>query len=93
MEIKEYLTSIGIKYDGSYSEDAYVIDLLSSDDYAKVYSILDRCDDLEELQDAQVITEESGSIKYGSVSQPYILDLESDWDADSFQLVVIDTEK
>lgn len=89
MEIEEYLRSIGINYEGIRKNKTYIIDLLDSDDYGKVYSILDKSEDLEELQDNQVITEQGGSIKYESKSEPYILDLISDWDGSKYQLVVI----
>lgn len=92
MDVKEYLKSIGIHYIGTETDKAYVIDLANSDDYGRVFSILDRCDDLDILQDNQVITEQGSSLMYESDSTDYILNLIADFDADKYQLIVNNIE-
>lgn len=89
MEIKDYLRELGITQEGTISEDdSYVIDLSSSDEYGKVYSRLERSDDLEILQDNQVVTEEGSSLIYESESQPYLLNLIADFDSNRYQLII-----
>lgn len=88
MNIEEYLQSIGIKNKGTMSDGAYVIDMIDSDEYGKVYSKLERCDDLDVMENNQVVTEQGVSITYISNSEPYILDLLADLDGNVYQLVI-----
>ena len=71
------------------SEDgSYVIDIIDSNKYGKIFSILDKSDDLDILEDNQVITEQGSSIMYESLSEPYLLNLIADFDGDVYQLIV-----
>lgn len=88
MNEQEYLKQLNINKLGEYSDDAYVVDLLDSTEYGKVFSILDRSDDLDIMQDNQVVTTEGSSLTYESLSQPYLLSLLADWEGDVYQLVV-----
>lgn len=89
MEIKEYLKSIGVAQSGSIGKDgAYVIDLLDSNEYGKMFSTLEKCDDLDIMEENQVVTEQGSSLLYESESQPYLLNLIADWEGDIYQLVV-----
>ena len=92
-EFEEYLDSIGILDRGNISDDgAYVVDLNTSDDYGKIFSKLEKCEDLEILQDSQVVTEQGSSLIYESKSTNYILNLISDWESDKYQLVINNIE-
>lgn len=89
MEIKEYLKSIGITQAGGVGKDgAYVVDLLDSNEYGKMFSTLEKCDDLDIMEENQVVTEQGSSLLYESESQPYLLNLIADWEGDIYQLVV-----
>lgn len=89
MDVKNFLDQIGIHYQGTESrENTYVIDLLDSDDYGRVYSILENCDELEIMYDNQVITEQGSSLMYEADTEPYILNLIADFDEDKYQLIV-----
>ena len=88
MNEQEYLKQLNINKLGEYSDDAYVVDLLDSTEYGKVFSILDRSDDLDIMQDNQVVTTEGSSLTYESLSQPYLLSLLADWEGNVYQLVV-----
>ena len=88
MNEQEYLKQLNINKSGEYSDDAYVVDLLDSTEYGKVFSILDRADDLDIMQDNQVVTTEGSSLTYESLSQPYLLSLLADWEGNVYQLVV-----
>ena len=88
MNEQEYLKQLNINKSGEYSDDAYVVDLLDSTEYGKVFSILDRSGDLDIMQDNQVVTTEGSSLTYESLSQPYLLSLLADWEGNVYQLVV-----
>lgn len=88
MNEQEYLKQLNINKSGEYSDDAYVVDLLDSTEYGRVFSLLDRSDDLDIMQDNQVVTTEGSSLTYESLSQSYLLSLLADWEGNVYQLVV-----
>lgn len=88
-EVEDYLKSINIPYTGEISNnDSYVIDLSNSNDYGKIYSILDKSEDLDLLDDNQVVTEQGSSLIYESDSTNYMVNLISDWDSNKYQVVI-----
>ena len=88
MIAREYLQSIGINKEGEYAEDAYVVSLTNSNEYGRIFTILEKSDDLDIMEDNQVITEQGSSLMYESESQPFIISLLADFDQDIYQLVV-----
>ena len=89
MTEKEYLESIGITKTGAIGDDSsYVIDITDSNEYGKIFTILEKEDDLDPLEDNQVVTEQGSSLMYESMSEPYLLNLIADFDGDVYQLVV-----
>lgn len=89
MSKREYLKSIGITKSGNVGKDnAYIVDLANSDEYGKIFSTLEKADDLDIMYDNQVITEQGSSLMYESVSEPFILNLIADFDGDIYQLIV-----
>ena len=95
MTEKEYLESIGITKAGDIGDDnSYVVDIMDSNEYGKIFTILEKEDDLDPLEDNQVVTEQGSSLVYESMSEPFLLNLIADFDGDVYQLVVnaINTE-
>ena len=89
MDVNEYIKSIGIKYTANKSEDGnYIVDLPNSDEFGRVFSILEKADDLDQVEDNQIITEQGSSLMYESMSEPYLISLLADWEADLYQLVI-----
>lgn len=88
MVAREYLQSIGIDKEGEYTEDAYIVSLTNSNEYGRIFTILEKSDDLDIMEDNQVITEQGSSLMYESESQPFIISLLADFDQDIYQLVV-----
>lgn len=92
MTEQEYLKKIGInKTVNKGTSDSYIVDISNSDEYGKIYSILDKAVDKEELdmlEDNQVVTEQGSSLMYESETEPYILNLIADFDGDVYQLVI-----
>ena len=94
MSIEEFLKNIGITQSGSIGEDgAYVIDLLDSNEYGKVFSTLEKSTDLDILEDNQVVTEQGSSLIYESDTEPFLLNLIADFDGDVYQLVINNIEE
>ena len=89
MNEKEFLDSIGISKSGSFGDDgSYIIDLSNSDEYGRMFTILDKSDDLDIMQDNQVITEQGSSLMYEALNEPYSINLLADFDNDLYQLVI-----
>lgn len=90
MNVQEYLKSIGLNLEVNkgVDENAYVADILTSDDYGKVFSKLENSDDLDLMYDNQVLTEEGSSLVYESLSEPYLLNLIADFTGDVYQLII-----
>ena len=92
MQIDEYLQSININKEPVKGEDGYIVDILNSTEYGKIFSRLEDSDDLEILEDNQVVTEQGSSLVYESLSQPYLLTLIADFDGDKYELVINEIE-
>ena len=92
MTEQEYIKELGINKQANKGDNnSYVVDILNSDEYGKIYSILDKAIDSEELEmleDNQVVTEQGSSLLYESTSEPYLLNLLADFDGDVYQLII-----
>lgn len=85
--MKEFLDRIGIKEKGEYtSDDVYVIDLKDYDIYGKYFSLLDRCDEVEEVLDTSMITFHTTTVTY--TSDEFQIVLQADLDEDLYKIVV-----
>ena len=84
----EILRELGIDLDGTYdSEGGYVVDLNSSADFGKVYSKLDKNDDLNFLESNSLLTTDNASLIYRYEDEVEIT-LLGDFNNDKYQLVV-----
>lgn len=89
MSIQEYLKSIGISKEAEQGDDnSYVVSIMNSNEFGKIFSKLENAEDLDPLEDNQVVTEQGSSLVYESISEPYMLNLIADFDADVYQLVI-----
>lgn len=89
MSVEEYLKSIGISKEVEQgTDDSYVVSIINSNEFGKIFSKLENAEDLDPLEDNQVVTEQGSSLVYESISEPYILNLIADFDNDVYQLVI-----
>jgi hypothetical protein len=92
MTEQEYIKELGINKQANKGDgNSYVVDILNSDEYGRIYSILDKAidnEELEMLEDNQVVTEQGSSLLYESTSEPYLLNLLADFDGDVYQLII-----
>lgn len=88
MSIEQLIKKLGINKVGEYSKDnSYVIDLDSSEDFGKMYSILDRNEELEYLEDYSLLTVDNSSLLY-NYNDAFQIALISDFNNDSYKIVV-----
>lgn len=86
MYLEKFLDKIGIKQVGHYTKsNSYVIDLEDSDEYGKVYSILDKCDEIEEDEDSSTLNIHNSNIIFESDDYQFVLI--ADLDQDTYKLV------
>lgn len=84
--MEEFLRKIGIRYAGEYTDDGnYYIELEDDDQYAKVYSSLDKSLEVEEDEDASQLTDDTSSIQY--INDKYTITLLADYDSDQYALI------
>lgn len=89
--IKDVLNDLNIRFDGEFSRDgSYVVDLFDSDQFGKVYSILDKNKDVENLEDSSSLTVHSANISY--LYGDYQLNLIADFDENLYKLVITEYE-
>lgn len=90
MSVEEYLRALGITNELEQGDepDAYVISLMNSNEFGKVFTKLENAEDLLPLEDNQVITEQGTSLVYESKSEPFLLNLIADFDGDVYSLVI-----
>lgn len=89
MSVEEYLKSIGISKEVEQgTDDSYIISIMNSNEFGKIFSKLENAEDLDPLEDNQVVTEQGSSLVYESISEPYMLNLIADFDGDVYSLII-----
>ena len=91
MYMEKYLKNMGISKVGRYNDkNAYIIDIDNSDEYGKIYSILDKNDDLEEVDEDSKITIQTSTIVFES--DEYKFTLLADFDRDTYKLICVEIQ-
>lgn len=88
MNMEELLRKLNITEQPTKDGDSLIVNIMDSDDYARVYAKLDKSDLVEELEESSQITLENSSIQYESVDGKYNLTLLADFDGDIYTLVI-----
>lgn len=89
--MESVLRKLNIYLEGSYSKDgSYVVDIYDSDDFGRIYSLLDNNKNVEELNDNSLLNQHSANISY--LYDDYQLTLIADFDEDLYKLVVTEYE-
>lgn len=88
MSIEQLVKDLKINKAGSYSKDkSYVIDLESSDEFGRMYSILDRNDNLTYMEDYSLLTPDNSSLIY-QYNREYQIALIADFKNDTYKIVI-----
>ena len=86
-DIKTILSELGINHEVTKSKDGtYILDIEDMDEFGKYYSLLDRNDNVEELDETSLMTIHNISLNY--LYKNYQFSLISDNDQDSYKLVI-----
>ena len=87
----EVLKKLGISLDGEFSKDgSYIADIYNSDEFGRVYSALEKNDDVEELYSNSLLTIHNSSISY--LYDNYQITVIADFEQDLYKLVISEYE-
>lgn len=87
--MEEFLREVGITKPGEYSKQgAYVIDLEDDVEFGKMYTILDKSDILEEMDENQLITVDEAHVSYMDIDGEYQVSLIGDFNSGIYRVVV-----
>ena len=84
--MEEFLNSLGIEGQLQKSKSSYVLDILDSNDYGKIYSILDKSDEVEEDPESSQVTLDYSSIQF--YNDEYNIQLIADFENDEYRLTI-----
>ena len=84
--MEELLKKLGITEKPVKNGKLYNIDISDSDEYGKIYSKLDRMDDLDEVSDSSQMTYESASIQFEN--DDLLVTLLADFEADIYKMTI-----
>ena len=84
--MEEFLNSLGIKDQLQKSKSSYVLDILDSNEYGKIYSILDKSDEVEEDPESSQVTLDYSSIQF--YNDEYNIQLIADFENDEYRLTI-----
>lgn len=88
MTIEQLLKDLGINKVGEYSnKNTYVIDLYSSEEFGKMYSLLDQNNDLEYEEESSLLTVDNGSLMY-NYNDEFQFVLIADFNHDQYHLTI-----
>ena len=83
-KIKSFLDGLGINQPGRMENDSYIIVLPNSNAYSKVYTILDKSDQMDLDIDKINMDENTSSMTY--LSDDFDITLTADFDKDSYTM-------
>ena len=77
---------MNIYQEGEYTGNhTFLIELEDDNEYAKVYSLLDKSNELEEDEDISQLTDDISSVQY--INDKYTITLVADYDSDKYALI------
>lgn len=83
------LKNLGINKSGTYSEDgSFVVDIDSSDEFGKIFSILEDSDLLTPQEDNGILTDESANMNYLYEDGDFLISLSGDLENDIYQMTI-----
>lgn len=85
--MNEFLKELGInKTAVKGSGNIYTVDIENSDEYGKIYSILDKSKLVDEIPDSSQMTYETASIQFEG--DDYLITLLADFDEDTYKMTI-----
>lgn len=84
--IPEILTKLGIEDTGGYQNDKYVIELSNSNEFSKMYTLLDNSEEVEINEFATLITDKVSEMQFEG--EGYVVRLVGNFTTDLYKIVI-----
>lgn len=84
--MEEFLSSIGIEGQLQKSSSSYVLDIGNSDEYGRIYSLLDNSDEVEEDPESSQVTLDYASVQF--FNDRFTIQLIANFEADEYRLTI-----
>lgn len=86
MDVKEFAKAIGLEQDGYQDGAKYIIELVDSNEFSRVYTLLDKSELLDIQEDATLLTDKVGELIY--LSDDYDVKLVGNFISDIYRVVI-----
>jgi hypothetical protein len=90
MDMKEFVIKLGINLEGRMDGDKYIIELSDSNEYSRMYTLLDSSDLVEIEEDATLLTDKVGELLF--TDDTFDIKLVGNFASDIYRLVVTERE-
>ena len=84
--MEEFAKKLGIDYPGDIVNDKLIIPLLNSDEYSKVYTILDKSDLVELDSSCTLVTDKVSELQY--FNDEFVIKLDANFIDDLYRVVI-----
>ena len=85
-KLKQLLDSLQINREGKLSGDKYIIQLNNSDDYSKMYTKLDKCEEATLDPEGMIMSNSESLMTY--LTDDFDITLKADFDKDNYFLII-----
>jgi len=90
MDIKEFAKKLGFDIEGVMEGDKYIIELSNSNDYSRVYTLLDNSEFVDIDEDATLVTNKVGELLF--LSDDFDVKLVANFAQDIYRVVITEAE-
>ena len=88
--MEEFAKRLGIEFPGDLVGGRFIIPLMSSDEYSKVYTTLDKSDLVELDGSSTLVTNKVSELKY--TGEGFVVKLDANFDDDFYRVVITKEE-
>jgi phage-related protein len=86
MEMKEFASKLGIDIEGTLEGEKYVIELANSNEYSRVYTLLDKSELVNIDEDSTLVTENVGELLF--LGDEFDIKLVGNFAQDIYRIVI-----
>ncbi len=88
--MEEFAKKLGIEYPGELVNDRYIIPLTNSDEYSKIYTLLDKSDLVELDTSSILVTDKVSELQY--LGDNFIVKLDANFTDDFYRVVIMEVK-
>jgi hypothetical protein len=85
-ELKEFVKKLNINLDGRMEGEKYIIDIANSDEYSRMYTLLDNSDLVDIDEDSTLLTDKVGELLF--IGDDYDVKLVGNFAQDLYRIVI-----